>query len=108
MSRMTAWKPASVKEPAEFTADYTTIKVQAVKDPDSEEIRVRVSHEMNTDHIEGMFEDWIERREDIRTDLEYLYPLLKGMDTSKMAHDDKAALMAVISKLEQDTGLIRR
>ncbi len=109
MSIQTEWTEASVKEPAEFEVEYADIKVQAIKDPNGDDIKVRVAHELDTDWMEAKFDDWYSDMESdqLRESLELIYPMLKRLVKGKMAGDEKAALMAVIDELETNTGLIR-
>ncbi len=109
MSVQSEWLASSKDEPAEFTLDYAGVKVQAVKNPESDEIQVRIATEFDTDWMECKFDEWQAEWEDTDLDekLKDAYPLLKRL-RAQLDANDRALIDDVVNELEAcNPGLIR-
>ncbi len=110
MSIQTEWQVATTKEPAHFECNYADLKVQAVHNPATDEIQVRVAHEFDTDWMEGQFDEWL--AESMDTELEAmvtkLHPLFRALAARLDDHDERSELREFVTLVEShNPGLIR-
>ena len=115
MSVQSKWKQASKDEPAEFELSYADVKVQVVRDDATGDIQVRLATTLNTDWMEGQFDEWAMDMTDseVEEKAEQAYRHLKEWrDCIRGTGEQNAAELLAIEELvnaieQANPGLIR-